>query len=95
VLAKGLIGIVLPGLVLVAWLLVAGRPLQVLRLLSLPGLLLFGVVAAPWFLAMQRGSPSSATNPGPRRRDERQWLKRAISASAPTTSAWAPASTRR
>jgi 4-amino-4-deoxy-L-arabinose transferase-like glycosyltransferase len=57
VLAKGLIGIVLPGLVLVAWLLVAGRPLQVLRLLSLPGLLLFGVVAAPWFLAMQARFP--------------------------------------
>ncbi|MBA2960648.1 MULTISPECIES: glycosyltransferase family 39 protein [Ramlibacter] len=53
VLAKGLIGIVLPGMVLVVWLVVAGRPLQLLRLLWLPGLLLFLALAAPWFLAMQ------------------------------------------
>jgi 4-amino-4-deoxy-L-arabinose transferase-like glycosyltransferase len=57
VLAKGLIGVVLPGLVLVAWGVVAGRPLQVLRLLSLPGLLLFAALAAPWFLAMQSRFP--------------------------------------
>jgi 4-amino-4-deoxy-L-arabinose transferase-like glycosyltransferase len=53
VLAKGLIGLVLPGLILVAWLLLRRRWRAPLRLLWLPGVLLFLAVAAPWFVAMQ------------------------------------------
>ncbi|WP_256646240.1 ArnT family glycosyltransferase [Thermomonas paludicola] len=57
VLAKGLIGMVLPGLVVTAWLLSGGRWRTWLRLLSLPGLVLFALVAAPWFIAMQQRFP--------------------------------------
>jgi len=56
-LAKGLIGVVLPGGVIVVWLLLSGRWRAILGLLSLPGLLVLAVVAAPWFLAMQRLYP--------------------------------------
>ena len=57
VLAKGLIGIVLPGMVLVAWLLSRGRWRVLLRLAWWPGVLLFLAVAAPWFVAMQERFP--------------------------------------
>jgi 4-amino-4-deoxy-L-arabinose transferase-like glycosyltransferase len=56
-LAKGLIGLVLPGAILVSWLLLTGRWRAIFGLLSLPGLLVFGLVAAPWFVAMQRLYP--------------------------------------
>lgn len=56
-LAKGLIGLVLPGAVMVAWLLLTGRWRAILGLLSLPGLLVLAIVAAPWFVAMQRLYP--------------------------------------
>lgn len=56
-LAKGLIGVVLPGLVLVAWLLLCRRPMQILRLLWWPGLLGAAVLAAPWFVAMDARFP--------------------------------------
>ena len=57
VLAKGLIGIVLPGMVIVAWL-AWNRRLALLRpLLWLPGLALFALVALPWFVAMQARFP--------------------------------------
>jgi 4-amino-4-deoxy-L-arabinose transferase-like glycosyltransferase len=57
VLAKGLIGIVLPGLVITVWLLLLRRWRDWLRLLWLPGMVLFLLVAAPWFLAMQARFP--------------------------------------
>jgi len=56
-LAKGLIGIVLPALVIVPWLLAQGRWRQMLGLLHPFGLLAFAVVAAPWFIAMQLRFP--------------------------------------
>jgi 4-amino-4-deoxy-L-arabinose transferase-like glycosyltransferase len=56
-LAKGLIGLVLPGAVIVLWLLVTGRLNALWRLVSLPGLLVLALVAAPWFVAMQRLYP--------------------------------------
>ena len=56
-LAKGLIGFVLPALVLAAWLLLRRRPRAILRLLWAPGVALFLAVAAPWFLAMQDRYP--------------------------------------
>jgi 4-amino-4-deoxy-L-arabinose transferase-like glycosyltransferase len=52
-LAKGLIGFVLPGATLLLWLLASRRPALVWRLVSLPGLLLFLLLALPWFVAMQ------------------------------------------
>ena len=57
VLAKGLIGIVLPALVIGPWLLAQRRWRQMLRLLHPLGLLAFVAVAAPWFVAMQLHYP--------------------------------------
>lgn len=54
VLAKGLIGFVIPSMVVGLWLVLRGRWRTVLALLSLPGLALFLLVAAPWFVAMQQ-----------------------------------------
>ena len=59
-LAKGLIGAVLPALVILAWLLALRRPRLLLPLVWLPGLALFLVVAAPWFVAMQSRFPEFA-----------------------------------
>jgi 4-amino-4-deoxy-L-arabinose transferase-like glycosyltransferase len=57
VLSKGLIGIVLPGMVIVVWL-AWNRRLALLRqLIWLPGLALFALVAVPWFVAMQTRFP--------------------------------------
>ncbi|MFC5496857.1 ArnT family glycosyltransferase [Caenimonas terrae] len=53
VLAKGLIGAVLPALVLLAWLLARRRWRTMGSLLSLPGLALFLLICGPWFVAMQ------------------------------------------
>lgn len=53
VLAKGLIGAVIPALVVLAWL-VLGRRWRALRaLLWWPGMVLFLALAGPWFVAMQ------------------------------------------
>lgn len=58
VLAKGLIGVVLPVLVLLAWGLAMRRMLRMLALLVwAPGVLAFIVIAAPWFIAMQARYP--------------------------------------
>ncbi len=53
VLAKGLIGIVLPALVIGPWLLAQRRWRQTLGLLHPLGVLAFAIVALPWFVAMQ------------------------------------------
>lgn len=53
VLAKGLIGFVLPGAILLAWLLLRKRYRLIPALLSLPMIGLFVAVAAPWFVWMQ------------------------------------------
>ncbi|MEI8326317.1 MAG: glycosyltransferase family 39 protein [Betaproteobacteria bacterium] len=53
VLAKGLIGAVIPALVILAWLVLLRRWRIMLALFSLPGLLLFVLLAGPWFVAMQ------------------------------------------
>ena len=54
VLAKGLIGFVLPAMVIFLWLLLRRRWRSLWALISLPGLLLFLLVAAPWFVLMQQ-----------------------------------------
>lgn len=53
VLAKGLIGLVIPLLVLLVWLALARRWRTLLRLCWPPGLLLFAALALPWFAAVQ------------------------------------------
>ncbi|MDQ2780659.1 MAG: glycosyltransferase family 39 protein [Pseudomonadota bacterium] len=57
VLAKGLIGIVIPGGTLLLWLLLLRRWRLMGQLLWWPGLLLFAVIAVPWFWAMQQRFP--------------------------------------
>jgi 4-amino-4-deoxy-L-arabinose transferase-like glycosyltransferase len=57
-LAKGLIGFVLPGLVLVAWLLLRRQWRTLLALIWWPGVIVFMLVAAPWFIAMQSRFPA-------------------------------------
>jgi len=57
VLAKGLIGFVLPGLIVGTWLLAQGRWRQLLRLLHPLGLLAFALISVPWFVAVQARYP--------------------------------------
>jgi 4-amino-4-deoxy-L-arabinose transferase-like glycosyltransferase len=57
VLAKGLIGVVIPGLVIVAWLLLMHRFKAILQLLWLPGVVLFALIAVPWFALMEARYP--------------------------------------
>ncbi|MDE2371726.1 MAG: glycosyltransferase family 39 protein [Burkholderiales bacterium] len=58
VLAKGLIGIVLPAAVIGPWLLAQGRWRQVLGLLHPAALLVFAAVTLPWMAAMQLRHPA-------------------------------------
>jgi len=53
VLAKGLIGAVLPGLVVIAWFALARKGRMLRTLVSLPGIALFLLISMPWFVAMQ------------------------------------------
>lgn len=58
VLAKGLIGMVFPGLIIIAWLLFTWnwKLLKHMRLFS--GILLFLVIAAPWHILAERQNPT-------------------------------------
>lgn len=49
VMTKGMIGLVLPGMVLFFWLLLEQRYRHLYRLISIPGILAFLAIAAPWF----------------------------------------------
>ena len=57
ILAKGLIGIAIPGLVIFTWLIATGRAAMILRLVWLPGLALFAAIAVPWFALMEARHP--------------------------------------
>jgi len=57
VLAKGLIGLVLPGVILLIWFAWRRRWRGLAALLWLPALLVFAVVAVPWFVLMQLRFP--------------------------------------
>jgi 4-amino-4-deoxy-L-arabinose transferase-like glycosyltransferase len=57
VLSKGLIGLALPGLVLLVWLLWTRQWRKVLSLPWFSGLALFAVIALPWFVLAQRQYP--------------------------------------
>ncbi|MDQ6684765.1 MAG: glycosyltransferase family 39 protein [Pseudomonadota bacterium] len=60
VLAKGLIGLLLPGLIVAVWLLATRQPRAIVRLLSPWGVAAFAVVALPWFFAIQGRFPGFA-----------------------------------
>ena len=60
VLAKGLIGLVLPGLVMVVWLVISGQARTILRLVSPLGLAMFALIVLPWFIAVQQRYPGFA-----------------------------------
>lgn len=57
VLAKGLIGLALPGAIVLAWLLLRRDWRGMRALLWIPALLAFAVVAVPWFWLMQAKFP--------------------------------------
>lgn len=57
VLSKGLIGIVLPGMVVLAWLLYTGQVRKMLALPWLRGLAVFAAIALPWFILGQQKYP--------------------------------------
>jgi 4-amino-4-deoxy-L-arabinose transferase-like glycosyltransferase len=60
VLSKGLIGIVLPVLVIGAWLIVQRRWRVLRGMVWLPGLCIFALIALPWFVAVQMRFPEYA-----------------------------------
>lgn len=51
-LMKGPAGVVLPGLVVVGYLLLSGRPRRVLEVLSPVGVAAYVLIASPWYVAM-------------------------------------------
>jgi 4-amino-4-deoxy-L-arabinose transferase-like glycosyltransferase len=57
VLSKGLIGLALPGLVLVIWVLWTRQLQRVWRLPWLTGVLIFAALALPWFIAAEHSYP--------------------------------------
>jgi 4-amino-4-deoxy-L-arabinose transferase-like glycosyltransferase len=57
VLAKGLVGIVLPAATLFLWLMLGQRWRAMRALLWPPAILVFAVIAAPWFWLMQQRYP--------------------------------------
>lgn len=57
VLVKGPLGVVIPGLVIGAWLIVTRR-FSLLREMQIPlGLLIFLVIVTPWFVLMEKANP--------------------------------------
>ena len=57
VLSKGLIGLALPGLVLLVWLLYTRQWRKITHLPWVSGLVLFALVALPWFVLAQQRHP--------------------------------------
>jgi 4-amino-4-deoxy-L-arabinose transferase-like glycosyltransferase len=57
VLTKGLIGIVLPGMTVFAWLLITGRWHELRHVRLVTGTMLFLVIAAPWHIAVGITNP--------------------------------------
>jgi 4-amino-4-deoxy-L-arabinose transferase-like glycosyltransferase len=60
VLAKGLIGIVLPGSVFVFYVALSGQWSLLWRAVSFPSLVLFTVIVVPWFVGMEHKLPGYA-----------------------------------
>lgn len=57
VLTKGLIGLVFPGMIVVAWSLVNGQWRTLFRLQWLAGLAIFAAITLPWYLSVQQANP--------------------------------------
>lgn len=57
VLSKGLIGLALPGLVILVWLIWTGQAKKMLSFPWFSGLLIFAVLAVPWFVLAQQQFP--------------------------------------
>jgi len=57
ILAKGLIGVVIPGLIFVAWALAVRRPRWILAAIDVRGLLVFAAIAVPWFALVEARVP--------------------------------------
>jgi 4-amino-4-deoxy-L-arabinose transferase-like glycosyltransferase len=57
VLSKGLIGLLLPGLVLLVWIAWTHQWRKILRLPWVSGVLLFVIIALPWFVLAEREHP--------------------------------------
>lgn len=57
VLSKGLIGLALPGLVISVWLIWSGQAKKMLSFPWFSGLLIFAVLAVPWFVLAQHKFP--------------------------------------
>jgi 4-amino-4-deoxy-L-arabinose transferase-like glycosyltransferase len=56
-LAKGLIGFVLPALIIGVWVLMANQWRLLLKMRLITGLLLAFIIAAPWYWLMQKNNP--------------------------------------
>lgn len=59
-LSKGLIGILLPGLVLLPWIIATGNYRKILSVLNPLAILLFAVIAIPWVVLVQQKYPEFA-----------------------------------
>ncbi|MBI3651419.1 MAG: glycosyltransferase family 39 protein [Acidobacteria bacterium] len=57
VLARGLVGLVFPAAIIFLTLVVSGKVKEVVRLLSIKGLLLFLVIAVPWHIVIGERNP--------------------------------------
>lgn len=58
ILSKGLIGVALPGLVLLMWLVWTRQLKKIIHLPWLSGLGLFGLIAIPWFVLVEQKFPN-------------------------------------
>jgi len=56
-LAKGLIGIVIPALVFIVWSTITRQPRLILAALKLRGLLVLALIAVPWFVLVEQHVP--------------------------------------
>ena len=57
-LTKGLIGIVFPSMIIGAWILLSWRWHVLKKIHLLSGLLLFLIIAAPWYILVQKANPA-------------------------------------
>jgi 4-amino-4-deoxy-L-arabinose transferase-like glycosyltransferase len=58
VVAKGLIGVAIPAIVIGGWLLYLRRPAMILSLLSAEGTALFAILVIPWFVLIEQRYPA-------------------------------------
>jgi 4-amino-4-deoxy-L-arabinose transferase-like glycosyltransferase len=56
-LSKGLVGIVIPGAVAFLWIVITGQWKRLRELLMSPMWIVFALVAAPWFLLVEKANP--------------------------------------